>query len=46
MRREAYSTASDLVAAARAALVSAARTDGELAFASTGLAEMLTTCPP
>ena len=47
MPREAYSTASDLVAAARPPLVSAVSTDGAAVFATSAtLAVMLTTCPP
>ena len=45
--REAYSTASDLVAAARPPLVSAASTDGAAEFAySATVALMLTIWPP
>jgi hypothetical protein len=47
MPREAYSTASDLVAAARPPLVSAVSTEGACEFAASAiLAEMLTTWPP
>jgi hypothetical protein len=45
--REAYSTASDRVAAASPPLVSAARTEGACEFATSArVAEMLTTWPP
>ena len=47
MPREAYSTASDRVAAASPPLVSAASTEGALEFATSArVAEMLTTWPP
>ena len=45
--RKAYSTARDLVAAARPPLVSAARAAGASAFATSAkVAEMFTTWPP
>ena len=47
MPREAYSTASDLVTAARPPLVSAASADGAAEFATSArVAETLTTWPP